>query len=403
MDELKKLIEALGRTFEEFKGENDKRIKAIEAKGYAPADMVEKVEKINADISQIAAMKAQLEKIETAMGRGGNGGGQSELDAFKAQHKAAFDKWVRKGTDAGLRELELKASVSTSVDTDGGFLVPEEIDRNIDRVAATVSAMRRLATVITIGGAAYKNLVNKGGSSSGWVGEKGSRTETDTPSLAEIEIPTKEIYANPAITQGALDDAFLDVAAWLAGEIAIEFNESEGAAFITGTGVSAPKGVAAYTMVANSSYAWGKIGYVTSGHATLLNDPDALIDLQHALKSVYRNGAAWLTNDLTLAAIRKLKDGDGNYIWRPGLEAGAADMLLGKPVEIDDNVADIGASAYPLFFGNFKRGYLIVDRTGVRVLRDPFTNKPYVHFYTTKRVGGAVVNYEAIKALKISA
>jgi HK97 family phage major capsid protein len=156
-------------------------------------------------------------------------------------------------------------------------------------------------------------------------------------------------------------------------------------------------------MVANASYAWGKVGYIASGHAMQLNNADKLIDLQHALKSVYRNGAVWLMADSTVNQIRKLKDGEGNYLWRPGLAENASDTLLGKPVEVDDNVDAIGKDKYAVFFGNFKRGYLIVDRYGIRVLRDPYSNKPYIHFYTTKRVGGGIVMYEAIKALKISA
>ena len=195
----------------------------------------------------------------------------------------------------------------------------------------------------------------------------------------------------------------IDIAAWLANEVVIEFAEEEGAAFITGNGVEKPKGIAAYTFAANSAYAWGKVGYIAGGHATLLNNTDKLIDLVHALKPIYRNGSAFLMNDTTFGKIRLLKDGEGNYLWRPGLDAGAPETLLGKPVEIDDNVADIGANAYPVFFANFKRAYLIIDRFGIRVLRDPYTNKPYVMFYTTKRVGGGIVMYEAIKALKIAA
>jgi len=322
----------------------------------------------------------------------------------KKAHKAAFDKWFRKGTgEAELKDLQIQASASTLSDPDGGFTVPEEVETAIDRVAQTVSAMRRISTVRSISTDTYKKLVNQGGATSGWVGEKGARTETGTPTLAEIAINTKELYAMPYATQQLLDDSRVDIAAWLADEVAIEFNEEESEAFISGSGVEQPKGIAAYTMVANASYAWGKVGYIAGGHASLLNNADKLIDLQHALKSVYRNGAVWLMADSTLNAIRKLKDGEGNYLWRPGLAENAPDTLLGKPIEIDDNVDAIGANKYPIFFGNFKRAYLIVDRLGTRVLRDPFTAKPYVAFYTTKRVGGGIVMYEAIKALKIAA
>ena len=404
MDELKKLIEALGRAFEEFKAENDKRIKEIENGRNDPV-LAEKVEKINAELSAMSQVKKQLEALETAVARGQfPGGGASAVDVAKKAHAEAFNKWFRKGTgEAELKDLQIQASASTLSDPDGGFTVPEEVETAIDRVALTVSAMRRISTVRAISTDTYKKLVNQGGATSGWVGEKGARTETGTPTLAEIAINTKELYAMPYATQQLLDDSRVDIAAWLADEVAIEFNEEESEAFISGSGVEQPKGIAAYSMVANASYAWGKVGYIAGGHASLLNNADKLIDLQHALKSVYRNGAVWLMADSTLNAIRKLKDGEGNYLWRPGLAENALDTLLGKPIEIDDNVDAIGANKYPIFFGNFKRAYLIVDRLGTRVLRDPFTAKPYVAFYTTKRVGGGIVMYEAIKTLKITA
>jgi len=402
--ELKETIQALGKAFDAFKAENDARLKEIEKKGAADPLLTEKVDKINADIAQISALKKQLDTLETAVAQGQfPGGGKNELDRVKAQHKDAFAKFFRKGAEGGLRDLEIQAGLSTLSDPDGGFLVPEDYEQAIDRVALSVSAMRRLATVRTIGTDTYKKLVNQGGASAGWVGEKGARAETNTPTLTEIAINTKELYAMPATTQTLLDDSRVDIVGWLADEVSIQFSEQESEAFINGNGVEQPKGIAAYAMAANSSYVWGKVGYITSGNASLVNDLDKLIDLQHALKPVYRNGAAWLMNDATLATIRKMKDGDGNYIWVPGLKDGAPDTLLGKPVEIDDNVDDIGNGKYPIFFANFKRAYLIIDRQGVRVLRDPYTSKPYVLFYTTKRVGGGIVMYEAIKALKVSA
>jgi len=395
--DLKDIITDLGKTFEEFRAENDKRMKELEANRNDPL-LAEKVDKINAEISKIDEMKKQVDALETVAGRGAFGGGHTELDQAKAEHKAAFEKWVRKGVDAGLRDLEFKADLSTLSDPDGGFLVPEEVETEIERVAETVSAMRRISKVMTIGTGTYKRLINKGGASSGWVGEKGSRTGTNTPDLVEIAINTKELYANPPATQTVLDDSTINIEQWLANEVAIEFNEQEADAFINGNGVERPKGIAAYSMVANASYAWGKVGYVASGEASAFTDADKLTDLQRVLKSVYRNGALFLMNDATQAHVRKFKDGEGNYLWRPGLAADAPNTLLGKPVEIDDNIDDIDTNKYPIFFGNFKRAYLIVDRTGLRVLRDPYTNKPYVNFYTTKRVGGGIVMYEALKA-----
>ncbi len=402
MEELKRSIEALGRAFEEFKATNDQRIKALETKGTVDPLIVEKVERINADLNKIGEMKRQLEAVETTVAKMDFKGGGSSQDKETFAKAQAFT-FLMRGTIDAVKDVNIQAAASSLSDPDGGFTVPEEVDKAIDRVQAKMSAMRRLATVRAISTDTYKKLVSQGGASSGWTAEKGTRSETDTPTLAEIAINTKELYAQPAATQTLLDDSAIDIGQWLADEVAIEFDEEEGNAFISGNGVEKPKGIGAYTMVANSSYSWGKVGYIASGHASLLNNLDRLIDLQHALKTEYRNGAAWLMNDATCGVIRKFKDGEGNYMWRPGLIEGAPDVFLGKPVEYDDNVDDIGANKYPIFYANFKRAYLIIDRLGTRVLRDPYTSKPYILFYTTKRVGGGIVMYEAIKALKISA
>ena len=402
---LEDTIEAIGKSFEEFKAANDERLKALEEKGSVDPLLTEKVEKINAELTDLLKAKERLDALESKIATiDFPGGSSSDPKAkAKAEYKAAFENWFRKGVDADLRGLAVKADMSTLSDPDGGFLVPEEFDKLIVRVATTVSAMRKISSVITIGTDTYKKLINKGGTASGWVAEKASRSTTASPSLAEITINTKELYAQPAATQKLLDDSYIDIGRWLADEVSIEFAEQEGDAFINGNGVEKPHGINNYTYVANSSYAYGKIGYVTSGNASALDNPDALIALQHALKSVYRNGAVWLMSDSTFEAIRKLKDGNGAYLWRPGLAEGEPTTLFGKPVNIDDNCDSIAANKYPVFFGNFKRAYLIVDRMGARVLRDPYSSKPYVLFYTTKRVGGGVVMHEALKALKIAA
>lgn len=399
--ELKETILALGKAFDSFKAENDARLKEIEVKGNADPLLEEKVNKINADITE---NKRLVKELEILIARSElQGGGSNELDKAKAEHSKAFEQFFRKGVDAGLADLQVKASLKSSSDPDGGWTVPEQMESTIDRVVGTVSAMRRLATVMNISTDTYKKLVNAGGATSGWVGETGARAETSTPALKEIAINTKEIYAMPAATQTLLDDSAVDIASWLANEVSIEFAEEEGEAFILGNGVEQPKGITNYTTVANASYTWGKVGYIASGAAATMPDTEKLIELQHALKSVYRNDAAWLMSDATLEHVRKFKDGDSNYIWKPGLELGAPSLLLGKRVETDDNMPSIGANTYPIAFANFKRAYLIVDRIGIRVLRDPFTSKPYVLFYTTKRVGGGIVMYEAIKLLKVAA
>lgn len=396
------VIEDLGRAFEEFKAENDNRLKEIEKKGHADPLLVEKVEKINAELDKISAMKKELEDLQTVISRGKYpGGGQTEIDRAKAEHKEAFEKWFRKGIEGNLKELEVRASLSSSSDPDGGFTVPTEMSKEIDRVASTISVMRQLATVVNITTDTYEKLVNQGGATSGWVGEKASRTETSAPQLAKIAINTKEIYANPAATQKLLDDSSLNIEQWLADEVATVFNEAEGDAFINGNGVEKPKGILGYTTVTNASYAWGKIGFIATGASSTFTNVDKLIDLQQALKATYQPGAVFLMNTSTQGTVRKFKDGEGNYIWQLGLKEGAPNLLLGKPVVIDDNMPSIASNKYPIAYANFKRAYLIVDRFGIRVLRDPYTNKPYIHFYTTKRVGGGVVMYEAIKLLKV--
>ncbi len=392
----------LNRAFSAFREKNDERLTALE-RGRDDVVTNEHVDRINASVTELTNLVETQQQTIEALRVGGGGSGP---DADQQAHSSAFNNWFRRGSEpeAGMRQLEVNAGLTTQSDPDGGYLVPEEMEQGMDRVLGTVSAIRGLSRVITVGTSEYSKLVSQGGSSSGWVGEEDARPETDTPTLAKILINTGEIYANPAATQRSLDDAAFDVEAWLAEEVSIEFAEQEGAAFWDGNGINKPKGINTYTKVANASYAWGKIGFIVTGAAAAFDttDPaDAIFDLYYALKSGYRNGASFLTSDAVLGTVRKFKDGNGNYLWAPP----TVDMpatILGKPVATDDNVDALGANNFPMAFGNFQRGYLIADRVGIRVLRDPYTNKPNVHFYTTKRVGGAVVNFEAIKLLKCS-
>jgi HK97 family phage major capsid protein len=411
ISELKDAIESKGRAWEELKATVNTLQDEVK-KGKSDPTLDEKIEKINAALTKSdaekTALEAKIEALETKVARSEfQGGGATQIDKVKAEHKAAFEKWFRRGGEAQealVKNLQIQAGLSTLSDPDGGYVVtPPEYDTAIDRVAMTMSAMRRLATVRTIGTDTYKKLVNQGGAASGWVAEKATRTETDTPVLREIAINTKEIYAMPGCTQVSLDDAQIDLASWLADEVSIEFTEEEGSAFISGNGVEKPHGIAGYTMIADASYAWGKVGFIISGHATLINNADKLMDVTLALKPMYLNGASWLMNRATTGKIRQLKDGEGNYVWRPGLEAGAPNTLFSYPVELDDNVDNIGAGKYPCFFANFKRAYLILDRMGIRILRDPYTSKGNVLFYTTRRVGGGLVSFESVKCLKVSA
>lgn len=400
------ILAELQKTFEDFKAERNKELADIKA-GQADYVQTEKVDRINAELSKLTKEIDSVNAAMAALKVGGAGGAE---DPGKAEHAQAFDRFFRRGVDGGLRDLEVKAKLTTQSDSDGGYLVPEEMEAGIDRVLGTVSTIRSLARTMTISTSTYKKLVNMGGATSGWVGEEDGRSGTATPTLREIAINTGEIYAMPGATQTSLDDARIDLAAWLADEVSIEFAEQEGAAFASGDGMNKPRGILAYDKVANASYAWGKIGFVASGKAdgfvaatTSASPADALIDLYYALKSGYRNGAAWLMSDATMNTVRKFKDAEGAYIWAPPSGAAEVATILGKPVHTDDNMPAVAANAFPVAFGDFSRSYLIVDRIGIRVLRDPFTSKPNVLFYTTKRVGGGIVNFEAMKLLKVAA
>jgi len=397
-DDPRALIEQINVAITELRATTDQRL--------ADQDVVlaNKLEAINATISELSRASEQQAQALAAARLGGGGNG---ITAEQRAHAEAFDGWFRRGRepDAGMRQLEVNAGLTSQSDPDGGYMVPTEMDATIDRVLGTVSAMRNLATVINVGAATYSKLVNQGGTSSGWVGEEQSRPETTAPKLAQIAIPVNEIYSNPATTQTLLDDAMFDVAAWLASEVSIEFAEEEGAAFINGNGTNKPRGILSYGTVANAQYAWGKIGFIgtgTSGDFAASGPADALIALYFALKSGYRNNASWVMNDAVMLSVRQMKDGQGNYLWAAPTQPGEIPTILGKPVITDDNMDAKGANKFPIAFGDFKRAYTIVDKGGTRLMRDPYTNKPFVYFYTTKRVGGAVTNFEAVKLLKLA-
>ncbi len=400
-----KILNELKQTFETFKNEHQTEIANIK-KGMGDVVQTEKVDRINAEITKLQGAIDEMNALIAASRVGA--GGDDKLNEAERAHAKGFDSYFRKGAENGLRDLEVKAAATSDNDPNGGYLVDKQTEQTIDRVLGTVSAIRSVASTMTISSAVYEKLVNQGGAGGGWVGEKQARPETASPTLAALQFPAMELYANPAATQRLLDDARVDIAAWLADEVSITFSEMEGAAFYNGDGVNKPRGIASYSMVANASYAWGKVGYTVSGVAAALGDSSnsghpALTDLVYGIKQGYRTGAAFLMNRKTAAAVRKLASlGDEKLpLWQPSMQLGQPATLMGYPVVDDDNVEDIGAGKYPIWFGNFKRAYLIVDRAGIRVLRDPFTNKPYVHFYTTKRVGGGIQNFEAIKALKI--
>ena len=260
--------------------------------------------------------------------------------------------------------------------------------------------------MVQTGTAGYRRLVTTGGTASGWVSETAGRPGTGTPTFAEIAPPSGELYANPAASQAMLDDAAFDVQTWLADEIAAEFARAEGAAFVKGTGTSQPEGflLAGASAADDTARTFGLLQFIASGNATGLGTAPELklIDLVHALKAGHRQGACWVMNAKTLAVVRKLKATDGAFLWQPGIMDGQPNRLLGYPVVEAEDMPDIAANEYPIAFGNFRAGYLIAERSATSILRDPFTNKPFVHFYATKRIGGQVLDSDAIKLLKIA-
>lgn len=401
-DAIKALAEEQKRSWEEFKSSNDARLKAIEEKGYAPADLTEKVDKINSVLSDQSKEIGELMKKANRP----TFGNDSKMTAEQIEHKNALKSYIWKGEDKGLHDLERKA-LSSGSDPDGGYLIDAEMDSEIDRIAATISGMRSVANVRNIGSASYQKLVKTRGVSGGWLAEAATSSESTEPQWSEIEIKAEKMYAEPWVPNEMLEDAFYDLESDLAMEAGITFGETEGAAFITGNGVGQPRGIAAYTTVVNGSYTWGSVGYIASGKSASFASAapaDYLVDLQHALKQQYRPGARWMMNDATLGEVRQLKDGSGSYyLWNPDPAAGFGGLLLGSPVTVDDNFADIAANSLSIAYGNFQRGYTIADRRGIAVIRDPYTKKGVTKLHFSKRVGGAITNFEAIKLMKFSA
>lgn len=366
-------------------------------------DIVARQDKADAAIkvlrSDVDEVKARIDRIGKAAARPAIGTASAEEPS--AEMKGFINGYLRRG-----RETEVK-SMSGSSPADGGYAVPREIDAMIASELKEISPIRQIAQVVQVGSAGYRKLVTTGGTASGWVGETAPRPETDTPNFAEIAPPTGELYANPAASQAMLDDAGFDLEGWLASEVAMEFARAEGAAFVNGTGVDQPLGFLASptSMAGDAVRPFGSLQYIGSGDADGFdgNPEGRLIDLVHTMKAGHRQGASWVMNSATLSEVRKLKTADGAFLWQPGLVEGQPDRLLGYPVIEAEDMPDVAGGTFPIAFGNFKAGYIIAERSATQILRDPFTNKPFVHFYATKRVGGQVLDSSAIKLLKIEA
>lgn len=393
MQNMQAVFDTLAQAFQEYKSTNDARLKELETKGGADAAFLEKMTRLDQAIDQKID---QLQKLEIAYKRPSleaNNGSASYLDL---EQKATFLKYVRRG-ETGEREMK---TLSATTNQDGGYLIPQIVVDRIGEDLQAHSPIRRLASVMEISSSSVDLLLDKKGAEAGWVGETDERPATNTPEVQKLNIPVHELYAKPRATQKLLDDAQINVEEWLAQTIALKMAQMENQSFLSGDGDKKPKGIFSYETVSGDIWTWGKLEHVAvAGEDITMND---LINLMSALKPDLVSQACWLMSRSALAEVRKLKGSDGYYLWQPTLGDSFKSSLFGYPIEIADDMPAYRKreASTPILFGNFKRGYQIVDRSGIYTLRDPFTAKPYVEFYTTKRVGGDVVQFEAIKILK---
>lgn len=382
--------------FEAFKEANDRRLAEIEQKQSADVLSTDKVERIDRALSE---QKAVMDRIKLQQHRPVL---EASAQGVQSESKQAWGQYMRQGDVSRLLEAK---QLSAGSDPDGGFVAPDETVYEITRLLEGASPMRQIAEVRSVGSSNFKKPISRGGAAAGWTGETDARTETQTPTLDLIAFPAAELYAMPAATQTLLDDSLSDIDQWLAAEVQDVFAAQETAAFVNGDGINKPTGFLSYTTSPDATQEWGEIGYVATGADGdfAATDPaDSLIDLIYAPRAVYRPNAQFVMNRRTVSAVRKFKDADGNYIWQPASAAGQPSTLLGYAVTEIEEMPDIASGENAIAFGDFRRGYLIVDRAGVRVVRDPYSSKPFVLFYTTKKVGGGVQDFNAIKLLKFA-
>jgi HK97 family phage major capsid protein len=410
------LVKQIKAAFEEFKTANDQRIQALE-KGKSDVIVDEKVEKINAVITDLQGQLADVAAKAAARGLGGNEGNDSVKAAarFSAERGvdvspedfAAYAKglnvYMRRG---GNTPATVMAAMSVGADPDGGYSVtPDTSGRIVKRIYET-SPMRQVASVVSIGTDRLEGFNDLGEGTAGWVGETAPRPATGTPQLGKWEIPVHEMYAFPQATQKLLDDSMFDIEAWLADKTADKFIRTENAAFLNGDGELKPRGLLTYptAATADATRPWGTFQHVLTGtdgtFGSTTNGTDKLIDLVYSVKAGYRANAAFMMSRATIGAVRKLKDGQGNYAWQPSLSALSGGTILGFNVVEAEDMPAMAQDSLSIAFGDFREAYQIVDRVGIRVLRDALTNKPYVGFYTTKRVGGDAIHFEAVKFLR---
>ena len=393
IQEITEKVSHLGNAWDNFKKVNDARLREIERKGNADPLLTEQLNKIS---NVLDNQKRRLEQIETAGNRP-----MKEIDfSYKAldnsEYKKAFEGYIRKGAVTDLEGFEKKA-LSATTDADGGYLVTHGLSDKVAKYILEVSPMRQIASVEEISTDALDIIVDSDAFGGDWVAEAATRADTTTAQVNKKSIVAYELYAQPKATQKLVDDSAIDIESWIAEKVADIFAQKENAAFISGDGSGKPKGILSYA----AGTAYGQIEQINSGTSAAITT-DGLAKLYYALKGEYAKNATYLMNRSAVQQVRLLKDTTGQYLWQPGLALGTPDSLLGVPVMVASDMPNTAANSLSVAVGDFKRGYKIVDRVGIRILRDPFTDKPFVKFYTTKRVGGEVVNFEAIKLLKLA-
>lgn len=409
-------IAQIGAAFDEYKKTNDARIEAVK-KGASTESLDAKLAKMDEHMNAISDAKSRLERLETKISRPGFGGDQKQSESKESiEYKDALIAWMRSPSDperkAAVHEkhkvLETRSTaVSTGTGAAGGFALPEQIERSIARLSVDISPIRQISTVRQVGTSDYKELFDVNGSGFEWLGEGDTRNQTNTPDLAEVAPTFGMASAKPQASEESLDDLFFNVEDWLITSAAETIAAGEGAAFVSGNGTKKPTGfLAGPTPVTttDSARAFGTLQYIFGGQAAAMpTTPDTFYDIVYALRARYRANARWVTSKLVLAAMRKYKEATTNaYMWQPGLSAGQPDTFAGYPVTEAEDMPVVAANAFPVAFGDFREGYLIADRVGMRITRDEITTPGYIKFYVRKRVGGKIRNSQAIKLLKIS-
>ncbi|TDE40316.1 phage major capsid protein [Antarcticimicrobium sediminis] len=318
-----------------------------------------------------------------------------------APHRKAFNAYLRCGDDDALRGLELEGkAMSSAVNSDGGYLVDPKTAEAVQSVLRSTASIRAVASVVHVEATSYDVLVDQTELGAGWATETGSVSESDTPQIDRITIPLHELSALPKASQRLLDDSAFDIEGWLAGRIAEKFARAEADAFVNGNGIDKPTGFLTHTKIDNDFWSWGNLGYIATGADGSLTNADPIVDLVYALGAQYRANASFVMNSKTAGVLRKMKDVDGRFLWSDGLAAAEPARLMGYRVLVAEDMPDVASDSYAVAFGDFRAGYTVAERPDLRVLRDPFSAKPHVLFYATKRVGGDVSDFAAIKLLK---